>query len=237
HKKIEGVSVAAPKILKGASPRSLARALKGRTPARARRHGKHLFAEIDDGRWLAFHFGMTGRREHFKDGEKDPDYDRWRFDFTDGEHLAYVNARMLGGVQLIDDADAFIRSKKLGPDAAGVDEKTFRERVREKRGAIKPALMDQTLFAGIGNIYSDEILFQAKIHPRTAISDDKSMKQLYRTMRRVLETGVAKGAGAEDVERRVPKSWLLPHRRRGGECPRCGGKIATLKMQTRTAYF
>lgn len=239
HKKIEGVSVAAPKILKGASPRSLARALKGRTLARARRHGKHLFAEIDDGRWLAFHFGMTGRLEHFKDGEKDPDYDRLRFDFTDGEHLAYVNARMLGGVQLIDDADAFIRSKKLGPDAAGVDEKTFRERVREKRGAIKPALMDQTLFAGIGNIYSDEILFQAKIHPRTAISDldDKSMKQLYRTMRRVLETGVAKGAGAEDVERRVPKSWLLPHRRRGGECPRCGGKIATLKMQTRTAYF
>ena len=99
--------------------------------------------------------------------------------------------------------------------------------------------MDQTLFAGIGNIYSDEILFQAKIYPRTGISDldDKSLNQLYRTMRRVLETAVAKGAGAEDVERRVPNSWLLPHRGRGGECPRCGGKIATLKMQTRTAYF
>lgn len=239
HKKIEGVSVAAPKILAGASPQDLARTLKGRTLARARRHGKHLFAEVDDGHWLAFHFGMTGRLEHFRDGEKDPDYDRLRFDFTDGEHLAYVNARMLGRVHLIDDADAFIRSKKLGPDAASVDEKTFRERLREKRGAIKPALMDQTLFAGIGNIYSDEILFQAKIHPRTGISDldDKSLNQLYRTMRRVLETAVAKGAGAEDVERRVPNSWLLPHRGRGGECPRCGGKIATLKMQTRTAYF
>jgi len=239
HKKIEGVTVAAPKILKGTSPRGLARMLEGRTLARARRHGKHLFAQVDDGRWLAFHFGMTGRLEHFRDGEKDPDYDRLRFDFTGGEHLAYVNARMLGGVHLIDDAETFIRSKKLGPDAASVDEKTFRERLRGKRGAIKPALMDQTLFAGIGNIYSDEILFQAKIHPCTAVSelDDKSLKQLYRTMRRVLETAVAKGAGAEDVERRVPKSWLLAHRRRGGECPRCGGKISTLKMQTRTAYL
>lgn len=239
HKKIEGVTVAAPKILEGTTPQRLARALEGRTLVRARRHGKHLFAEIDDGRWLAFHFGMTGRLEHFKDGERDPDYDRLRLDFTDGEHLTYVNARMLGRVQLIDDVDAFIRSKKLGPDAVSVDEKTFRERLREKRGAIKPALMDQTLFAGIGNIYSDEILFQAKIHPRTAISDldDESLRQLYRTMRRVLETAVAKGAGAEDVERRVPKGWLLPRRRRGGECPRCGGKIGTLKMQTRTAYF
>jgi len=239
RKKIEGVTVAAPKILKGASPRRLARALEGRTLTRARRHGKHLFAEVDDGRWLAFHFGMTGRLEHFRDGEQDPEYDRLRFDFVGGEHLAYVNARMLGGVQLVDDADAFIRSKKLGPDAASVDEKTFRERLREKRGAIKPALMDQTVVAGIGNIYSDEILFQAGIHPRTAVSDldDASLKQLYRTMRRVLETAVAKGAGAEDIERRVPRTWLLPHRGRGRECPRCGGKIATVKMQTRSAYF
>ncbi|HZD53654.1 MAG TPA: DNA-formamidopyrimidine glycosylase family protein [Woeseiaceae bacterium] len=239
HKRIEGVTVRAPGILKGISGRGLGRALEGHTLAHARRHGKHLLVAVDDGHWLAFHFGMTGRFEHFREGEEEPKYDRVRFHFAGGEYLAYVNQRMLGRVELVDDADDLIRSKKLGPDAAAVDEPTFRKRLSDKRGAVKAALMDQSLFAGIGNIYSDEILYQAKIHPRTNIAalDDSTVKQLYRVMRRVLDTAVKRGAGAEDVERRVPKSWLLPHRERGADCPRCGGKIAMLKMQSRTAYF
>jgi formamidopyrimidine-DNA glycosylase len=239
HKKIEGVTVGAAGILKGVSGTGLARMLKGRTLERARRHGKHLLAAVDDGRWLAFHFGMTGRFEHFRDGDEEPPYDRLRFDFAGGEHLAYVNPRKLGRVELVDDADDFIHSKKLGPDAASVDEKTFRERLRTKRGAVKAALMDQSLFAGIGNVYSDEILYQAKIHPRTGVAalDDATVKGLYRAMRRVLDTAVKKGAGAEDLEQRVPKTWLLPRRKRGADCPRCGGKIATVKLQSRTAYL
>lgn len=239
HKKIKGVTVGAPRILKGISGRDLGRALKGHSLDSARRHGKHLLAAVDDGRWLAFHFGMTGRFEHFREGQEDPPYVRLRFDFAGGEHLAYVNKRMLGRVELVDDADDFIRGKKLGPDAASVDEETFRERLGSKRGAAKAALMDQGLFAGIGNIYSDEILYHAKIHPRTDVAalDDATVKRLCRAMRHVLDTAVKKGAGAEDVERRVPKSWLLPRRKRGADCPRCAGKIATLKMQSRTAYF
>ncbi len=186
HKRIEGVAVGAPRILKGVSGPGLRRTLEGHTFERARRHGKHLLAAVDDGHWLAFHFGMTGRFEHFKEGEADPPYDRLRFDFAGGEHLAYVNQRMLGRVELVDDADDFIRSKKLGPDAASVDEPTFRDRLRARHGAIKAALMDQSLFAGIGNIYSDEILYQAKIHPRTNVAalDDSAVKRLYRVIRR-----------------------------------------------------
>ncbi|MEX2494828.1 MAG: DNA-formamidopyrimidine glycosylase family protein [Woeseia sp.] len=239
HKRIEGVTVDAPRILKGISGPGLERALKGHTLERARRHGKHLLAAIDDGHWLAFHFGMTGRLQHFNKDEDDPPYDRLRFDFAGDEHLAYVNKRMLGRVELVEDADDFIRSKKLGPDAASVDEPTYRDRLRAKRGAIKAALMDQSLFAGIGNVYSDEILYHAKIHPRTNIAalDDSTVKQLYRATRRVLDMAVKRGAGTEDVARRVPKTWLLPHRKRGAPCPRCGGKIATLKVQGRTAYL
>lgn len=239
HKKIEGVAVNAPRILKGVSGPGLERALKGRTLERARRHGKHLLAAVDDGHWLAFHFGMTGRFEHFREGEDDPAYDRLRLDFAGGEHLAYVNKRMLGRVELVGDAGDFVRGKKLGPDAAAVDEPTFRERLRGKRGAIKSALMDQSLFAGIGNVYSDEILYHSKVHPRTNVAalDDAAVKQLYRAMRRVLDLAVKRGAGTEDVARQVPKTWLLPHRRRDATCPRCGGQIATLKVQGRTAYI
>lgn len=239
HKKIEGVTVGAGGILKGVSVQSLGRMLKGRRFERARRHGKHLFAAIDDGRWLAFHFGMTGRLEHFRKGQEDPPYDRLRFDFAGGEHLVYVNQRMLGRVELVDDADDFIRRKRLGPDAASVDAGTFRDRLGTRRGGVKAALMDQGLFAGIGNIYSDEILYHAKIHPRTDVAalDGATVQRLYRAMRRVLDTAIKRGAGAEDVERHVPKSWLLPRRERGAACPRCGGKIAMLKMQGRTAYF
>lgn len=239
HKRIDGVAVGSAKILRGISGRELGRMLEGHSLERTRRHGKHLLAAVDDGRWLAFHFGMTGRFAHFREGEPDPEHDRLRFDFSGGEHLAFVNQRLFGRVELVADAEGFIRGKKLGPDALAVDERTFRERLHAKRGAVKSALMDQSLLAGIGNVYSDEILYHANVHPGTPASKlgDRESRRVYRQMKRVLQMAVDKGAGTENVERRVPRTWLLPHRKRGADCPRCGGKVATLKMQSRTAYF
>lgn len=238
-KRIEAVAVTAPRILKGVSAEALQRALKGRKLESAQRHGKHLLAAVDDGHWLAFHFGLTGRLEHFESDAADPEHDRLRLDFTGGEHLAFVNQRLLGAVEWTEDADEFIRAKKLGPDALALTERRFHDALRTKRGTVKAALMDQSLVAGIGNIYSDEILYHARLHPRTPTGDldDKALRRLYRQMRRVLRMAVDKGAGTEDVERRVPRTWLLPRRRKGADCPRCGGKIAALKVQSRTTYF
>lgn len=239
HKKVEGVKVGSAKILAGISVSALRRKLEGHALESTRRHGKHLFAAVDEGHHLAFHFGLTGRFAHFEDGEQDPKHDRLRLDFARGAHLAFVNQRLFGRVEWVDDPDAFIRARKLGPDALAIDGKTFRARLGAKRGALKPVLMDQSVLAGIGNLYSDEILYQARLHPRTPATGlgRETLERLYRTMRRVLETAVAKGAGAEDLERRVPRGWLLPHREQGAKCPRCRGKIATLKVQSRTAYF
>lgn len=239
HKRIDGVKVESAKILKDVSAPKLARALKGREFESTRRHGKHLLASLDGGGWLAFHFGMTGRFERFRDGEEDPKHDRLRLDFAGGEHLAFINRRLLGRVELADDADDFVRGRSLGPDALSLDERGFAERLSAKRRAVKSALMDQSVLAGIGNVYSDEILYHAGLHPKTSTGDldRRTLKRLHRTMRRVLETAVEKGAGSEDVERRVPRSWLLPRRRDGADCPRCGGRIEALKMQGRTAYL
>jgi formamidopyrimidine-DNA glycosylase len=92
--------------------------------------------------------------------------------------------------------------------------------------------------AGIGNIYADEILFQARLHPTTRADalDDADIARLFRAAKEVLTTAVKAGAGAEIETDRLPKNYLLRHREEGGTCPRCGGKIETLKIGGRTSY-
>jgi formamidopyrimidine-DNA glycosylase len=103
------------------------------------------------------------------------------------------------------------------------------------RGALKSILMNQQSIAGIGNIYADEILFHAHMHPatETARLNDKRRSQLFRAMGRVLQKAIAYQA---DVNR-MPKSWLLPHRGKGGKCPRCGRELKSSKIGGRTAWF
>lgn len=241
RKTIKQADVLSAQVVKKISARNLARALAGRTLTRTRRHGKHLFVRLDDGHWLALHFGMTGKLAYFKREEDDPKFDRVRFDLTNGYHLAFVNQRKLGEVRLIDDPDDFIADAELGPDALdkAVDLKTFRKLMADSRGAIKTVLMNQSRLAGVGNIFSDEILFQAGLHPMTPVDklDDKDIARLYRALRRVLTVAIDKGAGAEEFTERLPKSFLLRQRQAGAKCPRCGGQIRTLKVTGRTAYY
>jgi formamidopyrimidine-DNA glycosylase len=99
--------------------------------------------------------------------------------------------------------------------------------------------MDQTLIAGIGNIYADEILFQARLHPKTPVTslDDRQGAELFSQIKQVLKTAIECGAGAEQFLGRLPDHYLLPHREKDGKCPRCGGPIASLKAAGRTSYY
>ena len=99
--------------------------------------------------------------------------------------------------------------------------------------------MDQSRMAGIGNIYSDEILFHARLHPAaTAASLDAATRQrLFEATRSVLQTAIACEAGAEGFTDRLPQGYLLPQRRAGGQCPRCGTAIRSAKFGGRTAYY
>lgn len=239
HRKIADVTLGSAKVLDHISGKALTAALTGRRLEDTRRHGKHLLVRRDDGQWLHFHFGMTGFFAAFDDVKDDPKHDRLRFDFSDGGHLAYVNQRLLGRVGLAPDPAAFIREKGLGPDALEIDRDSFIRAFRDKRGQLKSALMDQSLLAGIGNVYSDEILYDAKRHPKTPVPDldDDALETLFKAMRRILEMAIARGAGSEDVEQKVPDTWLLPHRQEGETCRRCGGTIRAIKIQSRTAYY
>lgn len=239
HKSIAGVHVGSARILRGIGGKRLSDTLAGRSMQTTRRHGKHLMVQLDDGGWLTFHFGMTGRFRYFKRLQDDPKHDRLRIDFDNGYHLAFENQRLLGEVGVAKDADAFVGEHDMGPDALEIDEATFREKLGKRRGGIKTALMNQSLAAGIGNVYSDEILFQAGVHPATSVKrlDRSDISSLYRTMRSVLETAIECGAGSEDLAERLPEGWLLPHRQEGTRCPRCGGKVEAFRTGGRRGFL
>jgi formamidopyrimidine-DNA glycosylase len=238
---IERVAVNDARILGDLPARAFVARLTGNRFEESRRHGKHLLVRLHRDGWLTLHFGMTGNLVCFRDEADDPPYDRVRFDFKGGRHLAYVNRRMLGRVGLAADADQFIQAEELGPDAldATFDLTAFARAIEGRRRDVKSVLMDQALIAGVGNIYADEILFQARLHPQTPVSalDQQQRALLFRQIKQVLQAAIKCGAGAEQFLEHLPDDYLLPHRDRGGKCPRCGGPIATLKAAGRTSYY
>jgi formamidopyrimidine-DNA glycosylase len=239
HRKITGVVVSDARILGDLKKAQFVARLQGNRLEGSRRHGKHLLVRLARNGWLTLHFGMTGDLRYVEPPDADVPYDRVRFEFKGGS-LAYINRRMLGRVGLADDADAFIVAEELGPDAL---DPTFDlaalSAALDDRREVKAALMDQSLVAGIGNIYADEILFQARLHPKTPGQTLGKAKRraLFGKIREVLETAIDTGAGAEQFLERLPKNYLLPQRREGGVCPRCHQKLATLKAAGRTSYY
>jgi formamidopyrimidine-DNA glycosylase len=240
HKTIARVVVNDKRILgKLAAPTFIDR-LHGAKLVGTRRHGKHLLASIDRGGWLSLHFGMTGALHFIPKPDRELPFTRVRFDFSSDGGLAYTNKRMIGRVGLIENVDEFIADEKLGPDALDprLDLAAFKAAVRGSKRDVKSVLMDQEIIAGIGNIYSDEILFQARINPaaRTDTLTPSEVKKLYLTMREVLDTAIAHGAGSELFTERMPKGALLPERKKGSHCPRCGSALKMFKVGGRTAY-
>lgn len=232
---ITSAEVGDERILGDVSARGLHDALAGRSFESVRRHGKNLFVGMDDGGWMYLHFGMTGRLRYYRDPEQAPSYARFLVSFENGYHLALDDARMFGKVDLVPDPDEFVRNKKLGPDPFFLDAASFRERFEGRRGGIKAALMNQHVVAGIGNIYSDEILFQVRVHPRTAVTHlgGAALEELYAQTLRVLKTAVERRADPDEL----PDPFLLSHRREGERCPRGNGDIRKTAAAGRTAYF
>lgn len=235
RQRISGVDVESAYVLKGVSARELARRLKGRCFECSRRHGKHLFVRVDGDIWLRLHFGMTGSLRYFQRNEQAPPHTRVFFIFANTHRLAFEDQRKFGEVGLVKDVDEFLRKRALGPDAVDVSLSQFREIFEKHRGAVKAILLNQKLIAGIGNIYADEILFRAQMHPATEISrlGSKPLTKLFRATRCILEKAIAAKADMNQM----PKSWLLPHRSKRGKCPRCGCELKSSRIGARTAWF
>jgi len=237
HQKVAAVDVRDADILGRVSARRVRSQLRGRPFESTSRHGKFLFVHRPSPPLLVLHFGMTGYLDYAREDREPPEHARVVFHFADGDRLAYVCQRKLGLVALADDRQAFIEKRGLGPDALdeGLTFRAFSDRLAGRRGAIKSALMNQAILAGVGNVYADEILFQAGIAPGRRLDqlDDKELRNLHRTMRRVLATSIRNNAEVS----RLPRTYLLPHRDSDGRCPRCGRELEEARISGRATYL
>ena len=137
HQSIADAVVRDDSLLDGASAAAMRQALQGAAFEATRCHGKHLFARLSTGRWLAFHFGMSGELTYYKRDDVAPEYDDFRVDFENGYHRALVMPRKLGRVRIIDEPDAFIAAHDLGPDALDLSFEAFQARLAGRRGDKK----------------------------------------------------------------------------------------------------
>jgi len=235
HQRITAVEVSDAYVLKGVSARELAGRLKGRQFENSRRHGKHVFVRAGDALWLRLHFGMTGSLEYLNRDEVAPKTARVIFRFSLNRRLAFDDQRKFGEIELIKNVDEYLQTRGLGPDALNISLSQFKAIFGKHRGAVKAILLNQQLIAGIGNLYADEILFRARVHParEAARLSDKDLRRLFRATRYVLGKAIA----LKTDFNRLPKSWLLMHREKRGRCPRCGRALKSATIGGRTSWF
>lgn len=233
HKRIEAVRAPKSKVMH-TTAQALGRQMKGTSFNSSKRIGKLLCIQFNDSGWLVLHFGMTGNLKYYKNEEEAPEHERLRVDFENGYHLGYDCTRMLGQVDMAGDLNTYLEEQAIGPDALEVGLRTFREQLEGRSGTIKSALMNQEIVSGIGNVYSDEILFQAEILPQTKVTDisDRDIGLIFEKMKYVLKKAVQFGIES----RKPPQTWLLENRSEDKECPRCDTNLEKLTISGRSSY-
>jgi formamidopyrimidine-DNA glycosylase len=234
HRPIVRAEARHPLIVRPFQARTVSTAVEGSAFVRSYRHGKNLFLELSRGRWLTWHFGMSGEPVFFERMSDEPPYDRFLFTFENG-HLAFSDPRMLGRIGVTASPEEYVRKKKLGPDVLTLTKADFMRILERSRGAAKKVLMDQHKMAGVGNLYSDEALFQSGIDPRAPVQclGGGDIERLYHNVRKVLRRSIERRGDLSQL----PRTYLLRHRSRGERCPKCGGDLLAVPLGGRTSYF
>lgn len=222
-----------PKMLDHCNPPDLIGNIEGRCVLNTERHGKNLFLCFDNG-VLHIHLGMSGSVLFDEDVHRHSSHERLRLDLDRGV-LILDDPRRFGRFGWFPNMADFVARKGLGPDALAIANREFVERMKARKGAIKAVLLDQHVVAGLGNLYVDEVLFQGKIHPRTPASavSELDLARLWELVREVLEASI----GARTDFEKLPPGYLLRHREREGNCPRCGHELASTVVGGRTTIF
>jgi formamidopyrimidine-DNA glycosylase len=237
------VTILDTKLVCGGSAEGIRRGLIGQKIESLQRRGKYLIFHLPSGKSLIIHLRMTGS---LLLDPKDVDrYGRAVFHLSNGHHFVFNDRRRLGKLWLVDDADAVI--SKLGPEPF---DESFTPGVLEQRLSrhhipIKAALLNQSIVAGIGNMYADEALFAARIHPLRKADElsGKEVQTLYHSIRRVLQAAITNKGASVDTYVRPEGELGTAHfdfkvAHRGGEpCPVCGSPIERCVVQNRGTYF
>ncbi len=174
------------------TPEVIEKSLIGQRFTETERIGKYLFARISTGQYLHLHFGMTGNLVLFQ-GDNLPKYARLVFHFESGEKLAFCDLRKFGVIEIVDNPQAYQKAAKIGDDFLTISLEYFKERLKKPTVAIKTSLLNQKLFAGIGNWIADEMLFEAGIHPLRISKDisEAELAKLYKAGQEIIAIAIA----------------------------------------------
>jgi formamidopyrimidine-DNA glycosylase len=207
------------------------------------RRGKYLLFHLSSGKSLIMHFRMTGRL--LMNPKEIDSHARATFRLSDGIWLVFSDLRRLGAIWLVENAEVIVG--KLGPEplAESFTPHLLAQRLRRHHVPIKAALIDQSVIAGIGNMYADEALFGAGIHPLRK-ADGLSVGEIHNlchSIRQVLSSAIAGGGASVDTyvrpEGELGRAQLdfgVAHRV-GQSCPRCSTRIQRIAVRNRGSYF
>jgi formamidopyrimidine-DNA glycosylase len=246
-RRIEGVEVDPGTIhlLASVPIETLREGLVGRTVMSLGRRGKYLLFALDDGRTFVIHLRMTGRvvwRDHAAPPEQ---YERARIVLDGGHDLRWADLRKFGTWRIYDDPAELM--KKLGPEP--IDEsfslRAFRKTLAGRTAPVKSVLLDQRRMSGLGNIYVDEALYQARVRPDTPAGwlSPAASKRLWQASREVLERGIEnRGASFKDYvdgqgNPGQQHMYVQVFRRHGKPCYTCGTVIARTVVGGRGTHY
>lgn len=246
---ITGVRVKTPQVARAGIYKDFAVTIEGRRFTGFDRRGKYLLAHLDEGISLVVHLRMTGRWVYCSPETPVPKHTHVIFSLSDGNELRFTDVRRFGGLEIVPSEGIGKHQglAKLGVEPLGHEFTLdyLRGVTQGKKGKIKALILDQTRLAGLGNIYADEALFLAGIHPeRTASSlTDPELKCLHAAIREVLRDGIAnKGTSFRDYvdaegQQGQNQLSLKVYGRSGRDCLTCGTSLGKLRIGGRTSVF
>jgi formamidopyrimidine-DNA glycosylase len=228
-------------------PQAVGHDLRGAVVAGVGRRGKYLIVQLEDGRALVCHLRMTGWFHHVAEASERPHL-RAVFSLDDGSWLLYSDQRRFGTMRLLDREELEQHwLRRVGPEPLdlGWSGRDLQDALAGRRAPVKALLLDQRVVAGVGNIYADEALWEARIHPLTpggAIGRARA-ERLRDAVVLVLERGIVAQGASIDTYRRVDGSAgtmqerFAVYDREGEPCPRCGSPVRKIRVAQRGTHF
>ena len=210
------------------------------------RRGKYILIALEHDT-LVIHLKMSGRL-YVARADESNEADRWvhvRFDMDDGRQLRFSDMRKFGRVYLSDDVDSLLSHLGPEPFAAAFDVDYLRAKLKGRKRAVKGLLLDQAILAGVGNIYADEALFRAGIHPGTPGEqlDESDASRLIASIRDALQSGIDHEGASINWYRKADggkgnsQDHFFVYGRENQACKRCGGPISKIRLAQRGTHF
>ena len=249
-RRFDRVEISDPRLTRPVPPDAVAAALEGEQVADVRRRGKYLVVVFESGRHLLVHLRMTGNVLHpAPEGHEDDPHVRAVVRLDDGSDVVYRDVRRFGTWDLLEpgELDEYFAARRLGvePLARAFTAASLGRALAGRRAPVKAALLDQRAAAGIGNIYADEALWYARVHPLTPAGelDEGQVSALREGVRKALKLGIRRqGATLRDYRSadgsrgRMQEEFHV-YGRAGEPCERCGTPIAKTRAAGRGTWF